>query len=185
MCYGAIPEPRFGHAADIIGGKVWLVDGFDVVRGYYKDFYQLDMESLIWTAVDIAENVIWPSCTLTAITEDQLVCHGSSRRDPEKKCNTWIFHVTSKVWTKYTMITEHYYPLEHTGSTGVNSSVIMIGGDPDEEGNGMEHHRNLQIILGPKSLQHLAIKTIHEKKNMLPWELLPKKLKSLFSCLCV
>ena len=184
VCSGAIPEPRFGHTADIIGGKVWLSGGFGTVLGDYKNLYQLDMESLIWTLVDIAENITQPSCTLTAITENQLVCHGSARRDPEE-CNTWIFHVTSELWTKYTMTAERYYRVGHTGSTGVNSSVIIIGGGPDEECNGNKHHRDLHIMLGPKSLQHLAIKIIHDKKNMLSWELLPEKLKSLFGFLCV
>jgi len=52
-CTGQIPEPRFGHSASALNGKMFVVGGSDLVR-MFEQVYFLDLESLVWVRVRVA-----------------------------------------------------------------------------------------------------------------------------------
>ena len=92
----------------------------------------------------------------------------------------WIYHHThgGKKWAD----TSRSF---HTGSLGLNNSVIIIGGasPEDYELSSDETHSDLEasislytIMLGPKSLQQQAVQTVYKYRAELPWKCLPKKL---------
>ena len=125
-------------------------------------------------------------CTLTPITETQLVVHTSPHKSAPQ--TTWILDLTSMSWRQCSRATEDHHPsLLHTYTRCLSSSVI--GGvycwryldedyDPDATQEPME---KLHVILEAKTLQQLAIQTIYKHKHALPWqETLPRKLTCLF-----
>ena len=178
--FGDIPQPRCWHGTAIIRDKVWLLGGSTNDYETLDDLYELDMLSLTWTMIE--NTVLRPYddgyCTLTAITEDQLVMHyGKSKTNEHSNINTWILDLSSMSWREYTAA--DYNPrINHTCTQGINSSVVIIGGEFKKP------YENIHITLKTKSLQHLASQTIWKHKHTLPWKkTLPRKLKCLFGFL--
>ena len=121
--FGDVPSPRADHASTIIKNKLWLYGG--IYNVLYGDMFELAMDSLTWTQVQIVqpgpEGRMFG--TLTAVTEDQLVLHGGL----PKSNDTWIMDLTSHSWRMYASGKDHsrWY---HTGSLDLTSSVIIFGG---------------------------------------------------------
>ena len=177
QCFGAVPSPRHGHDSTIIRNKVWLFGG-DSTIAHNNDIFELNMHSLTWT--EIHTNEPRPrarsNCSLTAVTDDQLVLHGGE--DIEDTMNdTWIMDLTCHSWRMYASGKDHSRS-HHKGSSGLNSNAIMFGVfkfcDTDEVYNHTFH-----VMLEPKCLQQLAMKIIHRYQDELPWKCLPVKLISL------
>ena len=184
-CFGTVPSPRRFHSSSIVGDIVWLHGGMQNTNiQIYDDLYQLDMLSLVWT--QIGTNTLKPSArwrsTLTAITEKQLLLHrGFASRD-KRISDSWIFDIPSQTWRQYQGIEDHPRH-RHTGTTGLNSSVVIIGGsNPDRDlarwtvtdNERRAYSRVVLVKLEPKSLQQLAMNAIYQAK--LPLETLPKTL---------
>ena len=192
MCSGNIPLPRPQHATATIRDKAWLYVGQSLasIRAF-DDLYQLDMDSLTWTEIRTSEKALSPGgcafCTLTAVTEDYLVMHGGLFNTTPPVSDTWIFDVTSASWRIYANRGKYKYEEKwfHSSALGINSNnIIIIGGELLDWEHPQPHEplQDINITLKPKSLQHLAMQTIYKNQNMLPWQMLPKKLLSLFEC---
>ena len=190
MCSGNIPEPRSQHATAIIRDKAWLYGGLnlDYIRAF-DDLYQLDMDSLTWTEICTSEKALSPgsciSCTLTAVTEDYLVMHGGVCHASAPEFNTWIFNVTSASWRIYLIKGKDKQDDKrfHSCALRINHSTVIITGGELLDWEHPQPHEPLQdinITLKPKSLEHLAMQTIYKNQKTLPWQMLPKKLLSLF-----
>ena len=189
--FGTTPAPRRRPSTAIIGGKVWLFGGYN--RNHHlDDLYALDMHSLVWT--EIATGQPYPVahrfCTLTAITNRQLVLHGCFCNGAEQKLNnlTWILDLPSLSWTKHSCkiaSKEKHSRIFQTCTLALHGEVLVVGGTsyydfPDWR---QHTHENIHMMLEPKSLKQQAIKTIYNNKDNVPLESLPKKLTSLLEFL--
>ena len=182
-CTGEIPEPRQSHGTAQIRNLTWLFGGCKT-RNYmdFDSLYLLDMDSLTWTQVQPGRVMTWPagrsSCTLTAITENQLLLHGVSMSDSAS--DTWIFDLTTMTWRAYVMVAEDKYHrrVYHSCTAGITSgNAVIIGGRLRDR--RYQFLEDKQIMLVPKGLKHLAIQTIHKNREEFPVQLLPTKLRYL------
>ena len=180
---GTVHEPRFDFAST--GCKVWMYGGCSVSDyvSYHNDLFQLNMVSLTWTEIQIS--LVKPLasclCSLNAVTENQLLLHGGLSSTQDALDDTWVFDLLSLSWRQYLASRDHSRN-GHTGNTCINSDVIIIGG----ESNPFDITRRvyndvITFRLNPKSLQQMAIWTIYQHQDVLPWKLLPNQLKSLFT----
>ena len=125
-CFGAVPSPRLYHASTNIKNKVWLFGGSENIE-YFNDIFELTMHSLTWTQIHTGRPCpqARASCTLTVITDDQLVLHGGER-NRKAFGDTWLMNLKSQTWRKYTR--KDHVLCQNTGSSGLNNSVIIFGG---------------------------------------------------------
>ena len=187
QCFGSVPAPRCGHASAIIKDMVWVFGGCT----YHGDkvghhIFELRMNSLTWNVIQTAEPHPQgrTSFTLT-VTDDNLVLHGGCGKGElwplTALSDTWIMDLASHSWTPYTSRKDHTRA-SHTGCTGLNNNVIIIGGNPtcDERDDPPEVYDNIfQVMLEPKSLQQVAMQAILKHQSELPLNCLPVKLLSL------
>ena len=78
---------------------------------------------------------------------------------------SWIFDIQSHQWKQHPKADHNKW--YHTCITGLNSSVIILGGENTIFG----------VTLEPKSLQQQAIQMINKHRSELPWLNLPNKLR--------
>ena len=174
QCFGAVPSPRKGHRSDVIRDKVWLFGGEDCILEDLDDFFELDMQSLVWTEITTGQTKPYrrSNFSLTAISDQQLVLYGgSSAVEVHGLSGAWIMDLPSQTWRKYTPC-QHHDRAFHTGSLGANKNVVIIGG---LDMRGLDTP-TFHLMLEAKSLQQLAMKTIYSNKDTLPWKCLPSKL---------
>ena len=111
--------------------------------------------------------------TLTAVSDRYLVMHAQDC-NVDSWNDTWILDVNVVSWKTYKVGYEGKQQFEwedHTSTRGINSTAIIIG--------GKRPVINISVMLEPKTLQQLALKSIHRAKDELPLQMLPKKLISL------
>ena len=201
-CYGTIPSPRHGHATTVVGDHAWVFGGHS--NSCLNDLYQFDLLSLTWTEIQtpLTKPEKRKSCSLNAVSEHQIVVHGGYSKISEDLNDTWVFDLHTSSWKQYAADKKFTWN-GHTGTTGLDRSVIIIGGvticcdydddDIDEDDKDVDEDRDCtddkctcaQIVttirLEPKSLQHLAIRTINQNQKVLPWKsCLPKSLIDSF-----
>ena len=168
QCSGNVPSPRrnASRSVAIIKDTIWMYRGLSGAK-IRSDFHELSMDSFQWTHIDTSipelVNLGW---TLTPITTNQLAVHHGN-------CNiTWIFDVLSHKWRKYHR--KHSCCLYSvTSTTGLNSNAMFLGSG----GQQNVYNPVFSVMLEPKSLQKLAMKTIHRHRETLPWNSLPSSLK--------
>ena len=184
--FGTEPEPRAHHATTVIAHKVWLYGGNDTDGDdIYDELFQLDMTSLTWTEIHIwgFKPPCRDNCSLIAITERHLVLHGGQAGSGECFDDTWILDLPSLSWKKHSAGRDHPRS-DHTGTVGVSSSVIIIGGefyDKGDDTDDMIYYNDVfSVRLEPKSLQQLAMLTVYNHRDMLPWKCLPTVLTARF-----
>ena len=183
---GTIPKPRASHASTISGDKVWIYGGYstDPFR-VYDELYQLNMVSLTWTKIQSGQ--LRPRCrkmcSLTAVTENQIVLHGGRSTSNEILSDTWIFDLSLLSWKKCEA-SKCKPRCGHTANVGTNSGIIGVGGQTAK----IENRRNyiqfysgaFSVKLEPKTLQQQAIQKIHQHRDMLSWNLLRDTLRDRF-----
>ena len=179
QCFGAVPSPRSDHASTIFNDKVWLFGGYSQIWTLNDDLFELTMPSLTWTQIQTGQPGPQARicCTLTAVTDNQLVLHGGGHDLFDFCCDTWVMDLTTHSWIQYTSRKDHVRSY-HSGSVGLNNSVIIIGGEK-ESYDTCELHDIFNVMLEAKSLQQLAMQTIYKHQDELNWNCLPKKLISL------
>ena len=186
LCSGNVPSPRQCASAAVIKNRVWLHGGIQrKSNDWYYDMYELNMEYLAWTQLDtnIPGYVASRGVSLTPITASQLALHAVSKIDSKRYNATWILDVHSYKWRQHSS-SEHDYIWDfstHTGTTGLNSDVIILGGDNTtgkNQGHSQQQTYNLVslVTLEPKSLQQLSITEVSKHCTALPWKCLPQKL---------
>ena len=182
QCFGTVPSPRTNHACATIKEKVWLFGGGDDHIEEMEDFFELTMHSLTW--IQIQSGQLHPQartlCTLTALTDNELVLHGGFGRD-QNLSDTWIMDLTSHSWRQYTSGRDHARWC-HTGSTGISRNAIIFGGLNDSANTYEVYNGVFHVMLEPKCLQQLAMQVIYKNHNKLHWKFLPPKLISLLGC---
>ena len=177
-CSGSIPSPRGFHASTIIGDKVWLYGGYNDTL-VFDELYELSMPSLIWAHVQTDKTKPQErfSCSLNAITHDKLLLYGGGTVY-KTLSDSWILDLPSKTWKQYKP--GDYHRRAHTGSTGINSNSLIIGGRIFPVDHSCDDHPTTFCIrLEPRSLQQLAMQTIYKHRNLVSCECLPKKLITL------
>ena len=185
---GTVPGTCMHHATTIIGDKVWLHgEHNDGLQLQYNGLHQLDMISLTWTMIEI-EHLQPPcryKCSLNALTDHQLVLHGGTTCPHTNHTpvlnDTWVLDLPSLSWKKH----RASYPqsrCSHTGSAVMNGTVIIGGRCYADTRRRVPQVYNdvITVRLEPQSLQQMAIRTIDQHRHVLPWELLPNQLKTLF-----
>ena len=179
QCLGAVPCPRSSHGSAISKNKVWVFGGKDKDYHYLDNFFELNMYTYMWSQIDTAQ--LSPQAraasTLTATEDNHLVLQGGYAQALASGMNNiWIIDLTTYSWRPYTSRRDHGH-MGHTASCGFNSNIIVLGGfcgDTSEAYNKVFH-----VMLGPKSLQKLAMYTIYNHQDELAWKCLPKKLLTL------
>ena len=186
QCFGATPSPRAGPCSAIIRENVWLFGGNIGFKldTFLDDFFQLNMQSLTWTHIQTCQPnpPVRAGCSLTATTDNQLVLHGGETEEERTLSDTWIMDLTSYSWRPYTSGKDHYRKY-HTAAVGLNSNVIIIGGEMglDNTDVRVKAFKGIfHVLLEPRSLQKLASRMIYKHKAELSVESLPKKLITLF-----
>ena len=176
QCSGAVPSPRICHATAILGDKVWLYGGRGHLGQTLADFHVMNMESYVWVEIEAKSPNPGPrlQTSLTAATGNQIVLHGGGE-DFRLFKDTWIFEVDKRTWRTYKRETDHPR-YRHTGIRGLGSSVVIIGGRGRLMGSVEEHKSIFHVVLETKSLQHLAMQSIYQHRDMIPWQSLPNKL---------
>ena len=182
-CNGAVPSPRCGHSTAQTGEKVFLFGGQGASYNHSHDLYELNISSLIWTNIQTGH--VHPPAryhsSLTALNEaGRFVLHGGIEQNFDTGLrvtfkDTWILDLETQFWRQYHQSNSHHR-LCHTGFTGIHS-VVIIGGH-----HSRQHDPTIHIRLQAKSLQKVAIQTLHKHRNEVPKNALPKKLWDLFSC---
>ena len=163
--------------------KCGFLEALTAMGSVLGGMHELQMSSLTWSQIQAAQ--FHPrgrtQCTLTAVEDDKLVLHGGLTKDQthglKKLSDTWIMDLRSHSWRQFT--SRKYHPRwQHTGSTGLNNSVIIIGG-----GNNSHPDSDnviVNVMLEPKSLQKVAMQAIFKYRNDLPLNRLPRKVQSRF-----
>ena len=170
QCVGTVPTPRWCHASAIIGGKVFLFGGCIDNLGCQNDFSQLDMLSLVWTQLGIGHPSPQArhSCSLTATSDNQLVLHGGQSAEGGVLKSTLIMNLTSCSWRQYASFRGPH--LHHTATLGLNSNVVIVGGNENfDETYDMDSITN-HVKLEPGSLQKIASYTINKHKANPRWK---------------
>ena len=178
QCIGTVPSPRSDHASTIIRENVWLFGGKDI-RQLMDDFFELTMHSLTWTKIQTGQSHPHARCfcTLTVLTDSQLVLHGGWCVKEQKFSDTWIMDLTSHSWRQYTSRRDHTR-WGHTGSSGLRSNAIIFGG-LKKDNDAYEVYNNVfHVMVEPKCLQELAMQIIYNNQDALPWKFLPVMLIS-------
>ena len=118
--------------------------------------------------------------SLNAITSNQLVLHGGSTPEYALNSDTWILDLPSQTWEQYTSTKDHRR-CSHAACLGLNTNVIIIGGTSTDTSPSIAPYDIVfHVRFEPKSLQQLAIQTVHQSD--IPWDqYLPKKLTDLFT----
>ena len=175
---GTVPEPRYSHATTAIREKVWLYGGISFSNGtlrYFDDLYELDMRSLTWTKIHtVGHKPQFLSCwSLNVTASNQLVLHSTMSA---KFSETWIVDLQSRSWKQH--LSGRHHPRRcHTGSSGINNVTITLSAIAGQIDTCV-----FSVMLEPKSLQQLAIKTVYEHRRELSWQCLPKKLIKFMYC---
>ena len=179
--YGRVPEPRKGHATTKCQDKVWLYGGFDYTGKAFHDLHELNMHSYTWTIIETQQMQprAYAFCTMSMMSENKLVLHGGKDNDWKRLSDTWILDLETETWKQYSSDTPR---ASHTGSQGINNSVIIIGGFLGN--SNMDPHQSMyknifHVLIEPKSLQQLAMQKICKHHTVLPWKRLPRKLTML------
>ena len=180
QCHGMVPEPRAQHATTKCQDKVWLYGVFDYVNAFH-DLHELNMHSCTWTIIETQQMQpqAYVSCILSTMSENKLVLHGGKNDNWKTLSDTWILDLETETWKQYSSDTPRSC---HTGSQGINNSVIIIGGILGID--YMDQHESVYkpiffILTELKSLQQLAMQKIHKHHTVLPWKYLLKKLTVL------
>ena len=189
QCFGTVPCPRRAHSTAVIRDKVWLFSGLYLsnIMVDPDDFYELDMHSYTWTQITTGGTKPQKRffSSLSAVSDSQLVLRGGAQYiltvkggnmhlEQNLLNDTWIMDLSSHTWRKYASNLDHHRE-NHTGSFGVNKSIIIIGGYSDSH-TYKTYTPTFEVILEPKSLQWLAMKTIYSNQDILSWKCLPSKL---------
>ena len=173
QCFGDVPSPRSTHHTAITDNKVWLYGGRNEFKVILDDFFCFNMQSFVWTQIESGQmkpqKYVYPS--LNAVSDRYLILHGDTCLTMEN--STWLMDLHSLKWIKHPC--HDYARTHHTGTLGVNKCVIIIGGLTStqiDDNTSIAFH----VMLEPKSLKLLAMKTIYSKRRELPWRCLPQKL---------
>ena len=168
-CSGEVPSPGNRASTTKMQDNVWLHETTTINYSCSLGLYTLSMHSFTWTRIEttMPKPIRNSKASLTPISASQLLSYGGFSQDISDKNLTlsWIFDIQSRQWKQHP-IAETYHRWNHTGITGLNSRVIILGG-----GNTIS-----VVILEPKSLEQLAIQRIYKHRSKLPWKKLPKKL---------
>ena len=179
QCYGSVPSPRSEYGSTVIKDNVWLFGGYNENYGHHDDLFQIDMYSRTWTLIESGN--IKPHCvrvSLTAISETELVLVDDQWEGSRSRCygsDIWILDLTRQTWKQYTSHRDHPR-CYNTVVSGVNRSAVITGGMNYRDQHGSSYTSTYHVMLEPKSLQQLAMKTIYNQRSVLPWKHLPTKL---------
>ena len=182
QCFGRIPTPRSSHANIIINNKVFLLGGINHEQGDLNDMFELTMNSLTWSQIQIAQShpKPCPNCTLTAKTDD--ITRWSTGNHTITVTDTWITdhtsHIMEAAWRQFTSREDLQDHRQEYWTTGLNNRVLIIGGDKSCL-DTCDMYNIFDAMLGLKSLQQVAMQAIVEHQNELPVNCLPGKLLSL------
>ena len=186
-----MPTPRSFYSAATIKHKTYFYGGNTATYAVsFDDLHELDMISLTWTLIQTADPKpeSLSTCSLNVTLDNKLILHGGLRTHSRPLLgnstylnnNTWIFDLATHTWRQYSSRKDHSRG-NHTGTTGIDGCIIMIGGFTDLkaifESNYDDYTTTFHVMLEPKSLQKLAIQTIFIHKDMLPLKCLPPKLQ--------
>ena len=136
---------------------MWIFGGINYDWDYLGDMFELRMSSLTWSHIQTAQfhPKARSQCILTAAADSKSVLHGGFTDDQTLITitlnDTWIMDLTSHSWKQFPSRKDHPQ-MWHTGSTGLNNSVIIIGGS---ERHLNSHNIVFKVMLGPKSLKQM------------------------------
>lgn len=166
--HGTKPEPRYNHAATVIGRKMVVVGG-ESSRGLLDDVQVLHMGKLSWSAVgpiakaptkeDLSKTM--PSQRLPACKGHSLVPWGKTVlliggqiEPPSDRVEVWAFNTKTENWSR--IEAKGDIPVARSGQsvTKAGSMLIMFGGE-DAKGRKLKDLHMFDL----KSLMWIPLKT--------------------------
>ncbi len=129
VCSGALPGPRYGHTAHIIGSRMFIFGGKGPNGTFYKDVYFLDLVEWVWVPVNAISNT--PPARFfhaSEIVGRKIVIHGGWNGG-EVFNDLWIFNTDSFLWLQPR--TAGFGPSPrygHTMTLTVDGRLLLIGG---------------------------------------------------------
>ncbi|KAH3756182.1 Negative regulator of mitotic exit [Pelomyxa schiedti] len=92
-----IPSPRTGHAATIIGSKMYISGG-NCGDTFYNDMWNLDLDSLKWIQMDSPLKPRTHHSMTATLDLTEIVVFGGQSSDGQLLDDTWVFHVNKETW---------------------------------------------------------------------------------------
>ena len=149
------------------------------------ELYELNMHSLVWAQIqsDHPKPHGRFYCTLNVISDGMLLLRGGGAKNSSVFVygtldDTWILDLQTQKWKLFTSANNHSCEC-HTGTTGLNGCVVIIGGRKALSEISSVYTTTFHVKLEPKSLQQVAMQTVYAHRTQLPWKNLPKKLINL------
>ena len=202
-CDGAVPSPRSYHATAKVNDKVYLYGGQSGVEQnhkVFKDLYELGMDTLIWTEIEVNNLVVnippaLYSHTFTTMDNDnQIALYGGvTEWNSQSSRETWTYNIESKSWKRRNPIFGVHARFDHT-ATPASNGVIVFGGIQWKgfgkkkcypvPCNGVAH-----IHINVMSFEQLALNAAykHRGTTQAEWKTLPKhlydQLEAMWKCI--
>ena len=166
---GNAPSPLEDHQTTCLHDTVWLYGSY----GTSDYLFTLGLNSLTWTQIHIC-GIVPPKflgMTFDAISMDKIILHGTPATDASRV--TWVLDIHSLTWRQYTGKTDHNRQL-HTASVDHDGSLVIYGGIQVFLDDFMHVCNDVFTLrLQPKSLEVLALQTVHKHKDEQGWKILP------------
>ncbi|CAM9498715.1 unnamed protein product, partial [Phaeothamnion confervicola] len=102
LCRGEPPEPRYGHACQLVGSRMFVLGGKGPKGKLYRDVYILDMAGG-WTWVLVSATSVGPSPRLgsaSVLVGRKIVIHGGWDGHGNCCADLWVFDTDSFAWLK-------------------------------------------------------------------------------------
>ena len=178
-CSGSVPCPREKHSTAASGDKAWSFGGCSK-NVVFDELFELNMCSLVWAQIQIDQ----PKprgryfSFLNATSDSKLVLHGGHKTTKVAFFCTWVLDLPSLTWKRKLQVRDHMR-CRHAASPGLNKDIIIIGGYNGKVDQNATYTTTFRIKLEPKSLQQLAMQSVYNHHDILPWQFLPEKLIGL------
>ena len=191
-CHGAVPPPELCRYFTQFGDKIWHCR--QTFLENKRGLFELNMQSFVWTELNV-DCPVWPSKryghTFTAINADTCVLHGGNDFHTGAALgDTWLLHLPSASWRKYTGSTDHNRA-NHSATRGSNNSIICFGGYSSNNNLPVGAKEDLCddvyiIQLEPASLLKLTGKVVCDNRAVLQnyWKYLPGTLHAQLLEMC-
>ena len=183
LAFGPKPCSRVLHAAAKIKDHIWLYGGaFDQFR-CCDDLYELNMESLTWTLVELVSKLTYPfrvGHTFTAISDHEIALYGGS--SVKSDTSLWVLDIQTLSWKQcdalFSDCEDDYGRERHTASMGTESLIIFGGDTYISENEPPCTIDMIQWALAPNSMVKSAMESAYENRSasQREWKTLPRHL---------
>ena len=167
---GAIPSPRFGFGCTKIQKNVYVHGGMlpefgDTGHVTASDFYELHMETLVWTKLateELAAPMERSFHSLTAIGDYQMILYAGRKPHRQDYNDTWAFCLKTRTWREITRENEESRAFH--SAIKIRNSILIIGGSAEYD-EMPQNISQLCLTSQPMSLEQLSLRSVHKHRD--------------------